>query len=73
MCLCWEGGWMGRGVWMGVGRPCPPVHNDIVSPRHLFFFLSRAQRLRKLFFWSIRPCVGPSVRPFFSCIMNELR
>ena len=23
------------GVWMGVGRPCPPVRNDIVTPRHL--------------------------------------
>ena len=20
----------------GVGRPCPPVRNDIVTPRHLF-------------------------------------
>ena len=25
------------GVWMGVGCPCPPVRNDIVTPRHLFF------------------------------------
>ena len=23
--------WVGGGVWMGVGCPCPPVHNDIVS------------------------------------------
>ena len=23
-------------VWMGVGRPCPPVRNDIVTPRRLF-------------------------------------
>ena len=29
---CW--GWVG--VWMGVGCPCPPVRNDIVTPRHLF-------------------------------------
>ena len=29
----WGGG---RGVWMGVGRPCPPIHNSIVTPRHLF-------------------------------------
>ena len=28
--------WMGIGVWMGVGCPCPPVRNDIVTPRHLF-------------------------------------
>ena len=23
------------GVWMGVGCPCPPVRNDIVTARHL--------------------------------------
>ena len=22
---------------MGVGCPCPPIRNDIVTPRHLFF------------------------------------
>ena len=27
---------MGRLVWMGVGRPCPLIRNDIVTPRHLF-------------------------------------
>ena len=27
---------MGHWVWMGVGCPCPPVRNDIVTPRHLF-------------------------------------
>ena len=27
---------VGFGVWMGVGCPCPPVRNDIVTPRHLF-------------------------------------
>ena len=26
----------GIGVWMGVGRPCPPIRNDIVTPRRLF-------------------------------------
>ena len=25
---------------MGVGCPCPPVRNDIVTPRHLFFYQS---------------------------------
>ena len=29
---------MGHGMW--VGRPCPPVRNDIVTPRHLFLFTS---------------------------------
>ena len=32
MCVFGE---KGVGVWMGVGRPCPPVRNDIVTPRHL--------------------------------------
>ena len=31
MCLCWKGCWEGRWVWMGVGCPCPPVRNDIVT------------------------------------------
>ena len=26
----------GIGVWMGIGRPCSPVRNDTVTPRHLF-------------------------------------
>ena len=34
---------MGRWVWMGVGCPCPPVRNDIVTPRHLLFLLSRVK------------------------------
>ena len=25
---------------LGVGCPCPPVRNDIVTPRHLFLFNS---------------------------------
>ena len=28
---------------MGVGCPCPPVRNDIVTPRHLF--LSNSKRI----------------------------
>ena len=27
---------VGFGVWMRVECPCPPVRNDIVTPRHLF-------------------------------------
>ena len=27
---------MVRRVWMGVGHPCLPIHNDNVTPRHLF-------------------------------------
>ena len=34
LCMFEYWGWVG--VWMGVGCPCPPVHNDIVTPRHLF-------------------------------------
>ena len=29
-------GWGARGVKMGVGCPCPPVRNDMVTPRNLF-------------------------------------
>ena len=28
---------VGNGVWMGVGCPCPPIRNDIVTLHHLFF------------------------------------
>ena len=28
---------MGHWVRMGVGCPCPPIHNNIVTPRHCFF------------------------------------
>ena len=42
MCLCWKGGWGGRWVWMGVGCPCPPIRNDIVTPRQLFLVKSMA-------------------------------
>ena len=31
----WQGVLGGVKVRMGVGRPCPPVRNDIVTPRHL--------------------------------------
>ena len=33
---CW--GWVR--VWRGVGCPYPPVHNDIVTPRHLLIRLA---------------------------------
>ena len=32
--VCWWGA--GHGEWMGVGCPCPPIRNNIVTPRHLF-------------------------------------
>ena len=36
-CVCLLGGpW----VWMGVGHPCPPICDDIVTPRHTFLRLS---------------------------------
>ena len=32
--------WETSGVWMGTGRSCPPMHNDIVTQYYLFFFPS---------------------------------
>ena len=40
-CECWGGCW----VWMGVGCPCPPVRNDIGTPRHLFYYRLRGVEL----------------------------
>ena len=54
VCLCWKGGWVGHWVWMGVGCPCSPVLNDIVTPRHLLFksFLEKAHIFSKFaHFW----------------------
>ena len=31
---------VGGRVWMGVWRPCPPVHNNIVTPHHLFLLVT---------------------------------
>ena len=35
MCVSGKGSWVVRGVSMGVGSSCPPVRNDIVTPRHI--------------------------------------
>ena len=35
VCLCV---WGGVGVWMGYGYPCPPIRNDVATPRHQFFY-----------------------------------
>ena len=32
--------WEGVGLRLGVWCPCPPIRNDIVTPRHLFSFPS---------------------------------
>ena len=37
LCVWVSMGW-GR-AWMGVVCPCPPVRNDIVTPRHLFLHI----------------------------------
>ena len=63
LCLCWKGVWVGWGVWMGVGRPCPPIRNNSVTPRHLFAnnFLASYTRfyLQQIYYWlqlySVRP------------------
>ena len=30
---------VGRRVWTGVGCPCPPVRNNIVTPHHLLYIV----------------------------------
>ena len=40
--------WGDQMVWMGVGRPCPPVRNDIVTPRHYSLVLSRNSLSEKI-------------------------
>ena len=60
MCLCWKGGWVG----MGVGSPCPPIRNDIVTPRHLFTLVGRLWHYPI----SISPfCPFFPLSPSFSC------
>ena len=46
--------WEGVGVWIEVGQPCPPIRDNIVTPRHLLSFLSRV-------FTPLCPSVGYSV------------
>ena len=36
------------GVRLGVGGPCPPIRNDIVTPRHLLRAVSVLQNEPKL-------------------------
>ena len=44
-------------VWMGVGRPCPPVCNNIVTPRHPFLSdLLTMQPCGMLFFLELLSC-----------------
>ena len=45
VCLCWDGGWMRRWVWMGVGFPFPPVRSNILTPHHLFNLMTRMDQL----------------------------
>ena len=35
------------GVRLGVGCPCQPVRNDIVTPRYLFFILESLTKEKK--------------------------
>ena len=65
----------GLGMWMEVGRPCPPVCNDIVTPRHLFSHHMKlasilslvtdvdtfATRLYTPLFWFNGQHIGPSL------------
>ena len=60
---------VGVGVRIWVGCPCPPVRNNIVTPRHLFLlvtiaFLVTCYALYTSFFF-VRPSVGQSPFYFF--------
>ena len=61
---------MGCWVWMGVGRPCPPVRNDIVTPRHFFFSFLFSSFL--LFFLSLflSPFCSFLLDSFLSCFVS---
>ena len=37
LCVCWRGAGGVVGKRLGVGGLCPPVRDDIVTPRHLFY------------------------------------
>ena len=43
VCVLVVGAW--HGVWMGVGCPCPPIRNDIATPRHLFFLVLHKRKV----------------------------
>ena len=45
---------------MGVGCPCPPIRNDIVTPRHLFK-LSRVPVFNYNILYSVEMIVSLSV------------
>ena len=57
---CW--GWVG--VWMGVGCPCPPVCNDIVTPRHLFFIPSLDYAFFHFFYSGLPLILNSSLKCF---------
>ena len=56
---------------MGVGCPCPPVRDDIVTPRYIFFFsvvfsfyINYWEKNRKTFFDFLSPGLGINVSLF---------
>ena len=54
MCLRWKESWERRWVWMGVGFPYPPIHNDIVTPCHLLHYCSCLNALFSLLHYFLR-------------------
>ena len=40
-------------LWLGVGRPCPPVRNNIVTSRHLFHNFVLKKKMEKHSFYSL--------------------
>ena len=51
-------------MWMGVGRPCPPVCDDIVTPLYLLFVISwLVRRFEKHLFTDYCPNFANSIAP----------
>ena len=61
VCVCGSVGRVGPWVWKGVGRPCPPVRNNVVTPRHLFLVAHLCNQswclsVHPLISWSVPQC-----------------
>ena len=56
------GGWVGHWVWIGVGRLCPPVRDDIVT-RVTCFLLKEIEELASLVAYGWAGAANPHPHP----------